>query len=319
MKKQEKQTFNLHFTDYCNYNCRHCFVKKESKELTLEQIKKIVDKIADYQKEKKIKCRINLAGGEPMCSPNIQAIIDYINSKKLEASIITNGSFLKKEFIIKNKNKLSMIGLNIDSFNEETNRIIGRCCNNITLPFRQVKELCQTIKANGIKLKINCCVSKLNINDFVAEYIKELKPDRVKFLRVMTNHLNYSLMKVIGISSLEWLGFCTKYKHLAKETVFEDNKYMETGYLIIDSEGNLGRDNLHLRNNALYKSDVQTCLNKLNMKDHPKAELIDGAFAGTTAEVLELDKKKKEAHVRIEFFGRKTAFWEPIKNLIFKK
>lgn len=319
MKKQKKQTFNLHFTDYCNYNCRHCFVKKESKELTLEQIKTIVDKIADYQKEKKIKCRINLAGGEPMCSPNIQTIIDYINSKKIEASIITNGSFLKKEFIVKNKNKLSMIGLSIDSFNDATNRIIGRCCNNITLPFKQVKELCKTIKENGIKLKINCCVTKLNINDFIAEYIKELKPDRVKFLRVMTNHLNYSLMRVIAISSLEWLGFCTKYKNIAKETVFEDNKYMETNYLIIDSEGNLGRDNLHLKNNPVYKSDVQTCLNKLNMKNYPKAEFTDGAFAGMTAEVLELDKKEKQAHVRIELFGKKTAFWEQTKNLLFKK
>lgn len=319
MKKQEKQTFNLHFTDYCNYNCRHCFVKKESKELTLEQIKTIVGKIADYQKEKKIQCRINLAGGEPMCSPNIQAIIDYINSKEIEASIITNGSFLTKEFIAKNKNKLSMIGLSIDSFDYGTNKLIGRCCNNKTLSFEQTKELCQIIKSNGIKLKINCCVSKLNIDDYVADQIAELKPDRVKFLRVMVGHLHYNLMKVIQISSLEWLGFCTRYKKIAKETIFEDNKYMENNYLIIDSEGNLSKDNLHLRHNSLYKNDVQQCLEKLNKKDYPKAILKEGAFQGEVVDILEVDDKNKQAHVMLKFFGKKNYFWIPIEELELKK
>ena len=36
---------NLHFIDHCNYSCRYCFVKKESKMLSLENIKIIINNI----------------------------------------------------------------------------------------------------------------------------------------------------------------------------------------------------------------------------------------------------------------------------------
>ena len=73
----EKFTINLHFTDVCNYICHHCFVKKQGKELSLEAIKTIIDKITNYSEENHLDTRINLAGGEPLVSKNIQAIIDY--------------------------------------------------------------------------------------------------------------------------------------------------------------------------------------------------------------------------------------------------
>ncbi len=69
---------NLHFIDKCNYQCKHCFVKKEKNELSIDDIKLFVDKISDYFSKNKIKNgRINLAGGEPLLSDNINEIIDY--------------------------------------------------------------------------------------------------------------------------------------------------------------------------------------------------------------------------------------------------
>ena len=72
-----EKTFNLHFVDLCNFSCKHCFVKKNGKELSLDNIKLIVDKLVKYQKDNNIKVRVNLAGGEPLLSNKIQEIIDY--------------------------------------------------------------------------------------------------------------------------------------------------------------------------------------------------------------------------------------------------
>lgn len=95
--------FNLYFIDKCNYYCRHCFVKKENFELEMGQIIMIINNVKRYFIKNKIKDgRINLAGGEPLMSKNIQEIIDIIFSNNINISLVTNGSLLTKEFIRNN-------------------------------------------------------------------------------------------------------------------------------------------------------------------------------------------------------------------------
>ena len=54
---------NLHFTDFCNFQCKHCFVNKENYELSFDELKQVVDKIYKYFNDNQINGRINLAGG----------------------------------------------------------------------------------------------------------------------------------------------------------------------------------------------------------------------------------------------------------------
>lgn len=127
---------NFHFTDICNFACGHCFIVRENRELTIEQCKKVVDKAAELGRFE----RINLAGGEPMMSPHLQELIDYIVSKNLKCSLITNGSLLSIEFVNLNRNKLSMIGISVDSLDENMNELIGRkTLNNLS-------DICDAIK-----------------------------------------------------------------------------------------------------------------------------------------------------------------------------
>ncbi|MDE6408147.1 MAG: viperin family antiviral radical SAM protein [Anaeroplasmataceae bacterium] len=255
----KKITFNLHFTDFCNFKCKHCFVNKQGKELSLNNIKIIIDKIASYSKENNIESRINLAGGEPLVSKNIQFIIDYIYSKGIEVSIITNGLALSKDFIEQNKSKVSMIGISVDSLHYQTNFQIGRHLYNKTLLENELVEKCLFIKSNGIKLKINTCVMSLNKNEDLHNFFEKVNPDRIKILRVFCEHdenLNYLL-----ISDKEWHDIQLKYSDL--KVVFEDNDYMRDSYLIIDSEGNLSKNNLHLNNNSLLSKSVDDCLDAL--------------------------------------------------------
>lgn len=259
----KQKTFNLHFTDFCNFKCKHCFVNKQGKELTLEEIKLIVDKLADYSKYTGINIRINLAGGEPLISKNIQTIIDYIYSKGIQISIITNGYFLTEEFLCKNKNKLSMIGLSIDSFSHDTNVLIGRCENDKTISKTEMIDKCLLIKKVGIKLKINICISSNNINEDFYDFLQSVTPDRIKILRVLCDH-NFTL-KSISISDYDWKKTQEKYEKL--NPVYEDNSFMRTGYLIIDSDGNLSKNNLHHRNNSVLHQSIAECLEDLNKQE----------------------------------------------------
>ena len=70
---------------------------KDNNELSLDELIIIVDRISKYFKTNKIKGRINIAGGEPLVSRNIDKLIEYIHSKDILVSIITNGYLLNED------------------------------------------------------------------------------------------------------------------------------------------------------------------------------------------------------------------------------
>lgn len=256
----EKITFNLHFTDFCNFNCKHCFVAKQNKELSFADIKLIGDELAKFSRDNNIAVRVNLAGGEPFCSPNLQPIIDYYYSLGLKLSIITNGFYLNEDFIKENSNKLSMIGISVDSLNEDVNRNIGRCTKEkMIISETEIISKCALIKKYGIKLKINICINSLNKEEDFSNFIELVKPDRLKFLRVLCTRNN-----CFEISNKDWKEITDKYS--SYEPVFEDNECMRQKYFIIDSEGNLSKDNLHLASNSLLDYSVEECMSRLLYK-----------------------------------------------------
>ena len=255
--------FNLHFLDYCNFKCKYCFIKKEQKELSIENIKLIIDKIANFSIKRNERNRINLAGGEPLVSNHIQDIIDYIHEKNLDVSLITNGSLLTEDFIIHNKDKLSMIGISVDSFNDSTNIDIGRCCGSKVLGKDRIIALASLIKKTNIKLKINVCCSTKNIYENNYSTLKRINPDRIKFLRVMCDH--DKTLKKYDLTNQEWDFIKNKYRDIPN-SVFEDNDDMKRNYIIIDSSGNVSRDNLHIINNSLLDKELVDCLNEIGIE-----------------------------------------------------
>lgn len=233
--------FNLHFTDFCNYKCKFCYAKKEQKILSLEQIKIIVDNISDYLKINNIKDgRINIAGGEPTTCSYLQEIIDYINSKSITASLITNGSLLSEEFIRINKRKLSMIGISIDSVNEETNLKLGRCQGKKVFDYVKLCSICRYIKQNGIVLKINIVVSKINLDEDIKQLLDDVKPDRFKILQMLPTT---PFASKNCVTDEEFEAYLKKYKDY--NFVHEKQENIQKAYMIIDSLGYLSTENQH--------------------------------------------------------------------------
>ncbi len=133
---------NYHLTPNCNYRCVYCFGKFKKGVPTFEQACKIVDSVNDYFKKNHIvDGRINLAGGEPLSCTYLDDLIDYICECGIKVSVITNGSMLTEEKIKSWAGKVEMIGLSVDSLKPETNRMIGRCCNEKTISIEQLAQL----------------------------------------------------------------------------------------------------------------------------------------------------------------------------------
>ena len=206
---------NFHFVDYCNYHCCYCFVKKASRMTSFLNIVNIVDNIAEYFKNLKVRGRINLVGGEIFMCSYLQQIIDYIYSKDIDVSIVTNGYLLTKEFIEKNKMKICCIGISIDSLNKQT------------LDENKLIYLCEIIKSNNIKLKINHCLSK---------FIEIIKPDRFKIFQMTVIDSINGKCKNMQLSNKEFEVCCNKYKYM--NPIIEYEEEMKSSYLMIDSNGN---------------------------------------------------------------------------------
>jgi radical S-adenosyl methionine domain-containing protein 2 len=226
------KTLNFHLTDRCNFKCKHCFINGAGRELTLEECKQVIDRVH----EMKLFKRINIAGGEPMMVHHLQDVIDHVVSKGLKCSIITNGSLLNRDFINNNMNKLSMIGISIDSIDDAMNRMIGR------RSIKDLFDLCDAIKQANIILKINICVSRYNLDHDFSLMLDRIRPDRLKILQILpAPHIANPEQFVV--TDDEFRGFCIRLRH--HQPVCEDNQYMRDAYWIVDSEGNLGKDNLH--------------------------------------------------------------------------
>ncbi len=252
---------NLHFTDFCNYNCKHCFVKKENYELSFDELKLIVDIIYKYFRDNNINGRINLAGGEPLMSRNIDRLIDYIASKNIEVSIITNGYYLDDTFIDRHINQISTIGISVDSLNYDTNIKIGRCFKANVLSKEQLIHICNKIKASGIKLKINTCLSKLNVNEDFNEFINEVKPNRYKILQMNCDEFDVRNMDNV-VSDDEAKSFLSRIKY---EYIYESKDDMRNSYIVIDSTGNISTNNSHASNISILNYDFEVAIKMLNI------------------------------------------------------
>ncbi len=88
-------TANLAITHACQCKCIHCsaepFIDGNRDEITVEKIKEVVDGAMDLM------CTLVIfVGGEPLLSPAIFELIDYVPKDKAMPMIFTNGALLEK-------------------------------------------------------------------------------------------------------------------------------------------------------------------------------------------------------------------------------
>ena len=183
--------------------------------------------------------KINFAGGEPfLYQPFLGQLIKYckVELKIEKLSIITNGTLVTKNFIKTYHKYIDVLGVSCDSFNEETNKKIGRGTGKNVIKLFEISNLC---KKYNIKFKLNTVVCNLNFKEDMRENIIKLNPFRWKCFQVLMvkgeNEDENRLRDVrkFQISNEDFEYFCNRHKDL-NCFIPESNDNMKSSYLILD-------------------------------------------------------------------------------------
>lgn len=229
---------NFHVTDRCNYHCKYCFAKFKKPDPSIEEAKHVVDEIKGYFLKHGISNgRINIAGGEPTVYPYLEELIRYIHGQGIKCSIITNGSRLTEEFCIRMSGMLDMIGISIDAATDEGNIRVGRCNVNGAPDFDRLERACDIMHKNGIRLKINTVVSKLNLDEELNSVYRRLRPDKIKlFCTHVVDNINGNARALVPTRE-EYEEFVSRNAVNGCEVVIEGHDSMQNAYFMINPAG----------------------------------------------------------------------------------
>jgi radical S-adenosyl methionine domain-containing protein 2 len=184
--------------------------------------------------------KLNIAGGEPFLHPKfLTEILRYCKEElHVESiSIVSNGSKIKREWMRKNCQWLDILAVSCDSFNAETNKLIGRGVDGgNVMRFFQIAEWCRTFE---IKSKFNTVVNIHNWDEDMAKQIQRVAPFRWKVFQCLLvegeNDNKDRVRDARGflISDEQWRTFCDRHQHLPCY-VPEDNSSMAGSYLLLN-------------------------------------------------------------------------------------
>lgn len=256
------ETASFHIVKPCNMACKFCYATFDDMKVGNQLSKMDCFIILDKLKEAGLQ-KITFAGGEPLLYKHIYEVVCYSKMIGLTTSIITNGSLLTEEMLVKFKGKLDWIGLSIDSLNNTTNKLIGRTSKMNVNYF----DLCLKIKENGFKLKINTVVNSFNHYADLNDFMDYIKPDRWKvFQALRVEGQNDKQFEEIRVTDEQYNLFLQTHKH-QKSLVAENNEAMTGSYLLIDPLGRLFENSKgkHTYSKPLQSNNIKKCLSEINL------------------------------------------------------
>ncbi|MBN3326590.1 RSAD2 protein, partial [Atractosteus spatula] len=230
---------NYHFTRVCNYKCGFCFhTAKTSFVLPIEEAKKGLRLLKQSGMEK-----INFSGGEPFLHERGEFLGQLVQFCKRDlqlpsVSIVSNGSMIREKWFQRYGEYLDILAISCDSFNEETNSLIGRRqgkkshLENIY----KVRNWCKEYK---VAFKINSVINTFNVGEDMRDCIRELNPVRWKVFQCLIiegeNAGENALREAekFVISDQQFQDFLDRHSDM-ECLVPESNQKMRDSYLILD-------------------------------------------------------------------------------------
>lgn len=181
----------IHITDRCNFRCSYCYYhapcrkrKNPKNDIDFDFFKKIIDECHDLGIE-----IVSLSGsGEPVLHPKIWDMIDYIKSKGMILSLITNGSFDKK--FLKHILKVDFLVVSLSSVSEERFRELQ--CGSKGMFRKIINNLFYLSKMKTNRdiskpfIQLNFVLSEKNYKDIekIFELSDKLRIEKINF-RIM--------------------------------------------------------------------------------------------------------------------------------------
>ncbi|KAG7328212.1 hypothetical protein KOW79_008156 [Hemibagrus wyckioides] len=230
---------NYHFTRQCNYKCGFCFhTAKTSFVLPLDEAKRGLLLLKEAGMEK-----INFSGGEPFLHQKGVFLGELVQYCKQElqlpsVSIVSNGSMIKEKWFQKYGEYLDILAVSCDSFNEETNQVIGRAQGRKSHidNLYKVRNWCRQYR---VAFKINSVINTFNVQEDMTEHITGLNPVRWKVFQCLliegenTGENSLREAEKFLITDQEFQDFLDRHQSI-KCLVPESNQKMKDSYLILD-------------------------------------------------------------------------------------
>jgi len=233
---------NWHMTRLCNYSCKFCFHTSISSAFLphtpegMQEAKKCLVKLRAAGMKK-----LNFSGGEPFTYPReLGELCRFCKqSLRLESvSIVSNGSMIHKRWFQSFGEFVDILALSCDSFNEETNKKIGR---GKGMHLKQLKRVRQWCDEYGVPFKINSVINAHNVDEDMCAAIMELRPIRWKvFQCLLISGENVGVdalrdARSLVITDEQFHDFLQRHQCVPC-IVPEDNLRMKNSYLILDEE-----------------------------------------------------------------------------------
>ncbi|KAN0116472.1 hypothetical protein V8E52_005853 [Russula decolorans] len=226
----------------CNYSCEFCFhTSKNLSILPIDEAKCGLRLLAAAGMVK-----LNISGGEPYLQPDfIGEIFQFCkNELHLEScSVVTNGSKVTEKWLDKYGQYLDIMAISCDSFDPETNVLIGRGENGSGKHIGRVHQLADWCRQHHIKVKINSVINRHNWQEDMNSSIEEISPVRWKVFQVLlldgenTGKDTGSIRdaRELVITDEQFQAFLDRHKD-QPSLVPESNEAMKDSYLLLDEE-----------------------------------------------------------------------------------
>jgi radical S-adenosyl methionine domain-containing protein 2 len=287
--KTKITTVNYHLWKACNMRCKFCYAtfqdftdfKLPKGHLDCEQSKQLISLLFNAGFEK-----INFAGGEPTLCPWLPELVIYAKSIGFKTSIVTNGTMILKDehYIKRFDGKLDIVGLSIDSVNDNTNLKSGRAiAGKKVLTCDDYKQVSQRVKDKKIYLKINTVVSSTNSTERITDFINAIRPDRWKILQMLEvkgQNDEYGKEYSIEKSVFENYIKINRFELSPSVKVIEESIEVITGsYIMINPEGCFFDDTkgTHTYSSNILEVGVSNALCEVNSHDE-KFFLREGIY-----------------------------------------
>lgn len=167
-------------TTHCNLDCEFCFKGKSTTDVSWEQAKNVITKIANANIPDVI-----FIGGEPMCCTFLFEALEYAKSLGLNAGIVTNGTLFTEENAAKLKRLVNnSISISIHAPNDKLHDKISRG----TQVYSQIIEGLHILNKYNITPELSFTPVKSNIA-YLYDTIDSVLEKGIQISDVLVNRL----------------------------------------------------------------------------------------------------------------------------------
>ncbi|MCP3138134.1 viperin family antiviral radical SAM protein [Pyxidicoccus xibeiensis] len=234
---------NFHLWEPCNMRCRFCFATFQDVRaqvlprghLPKEAALRIVEMLCSHFQ------KITFAGGEPLLCPWLPELVQIAKERGATTMVVTNGSQLTPERIARLKGALDWVTLSIDSPFPATHVAMGRAVQGRAIDPEVYIATADRIRQAGMRFKVNTVVTSLNAGEDQGAFLRALRPERWKMLRVLpVEGQNSGKVDSLLCSDEDFRGFVARHQGLAAHGIAlipEDNEDMRGSYAMVDPAG----------------------------------------------------------------------------------